>query len=186
VKIFARVALSMFLLIFVVLASAADKPYAGQHVRGVKALSDQEIADYLQGHGMGLSKVAELNHYPGPRHVLDQASDLKLSAEQLAKGKAIWEGMDSKARALGTMIVAKETVLERMYSTGAATPADTRMLVDQIARLQADLRYTHLAAHLSMRSVLSVDQVAKYDELRGYSDVVVTPAEHHPTQHHGK
>ena len=185
-KIFATAALSIFLLIFVVLVFAADKPYTGQQARGVKALSDQEIADYLQGHGMGLSKVAELNHYPGPRHVLDEASDLKLSAEQLAKANAIWEVMDSKARTLGTMIVAKETVLERTYSTGAATPADTHTLIDEIARLQADLRYTHLAAHLSMRSVLSTDQVAKYDELRGYSDAPVLPAEHHPTQHHGK
>ena len=185
-KIFATAALSIFLLIFVVLASAADKPYAGQQARGVKALSDQETADYLEGHGMGLSKVAELNHYPGPRHVLDQADDLELSAEQLAKAEAIWEGMDSKARALGTMIVTKENVLERMYSTGAATPADTRTLVDEIARLQADLRYTHLAAHLSMRSVLSTNQVAKYDELRGYSDSPAPAAEHRPTQHHGK
>ena len=53
-KIFATAALSIFLLIFVVLASAADKPYAGQQARGVKALSDQETADYLEGHGMGL------------------------------------------------------------------------------------------------------------------------------------
>src|SRR5438552_6985682 len=106
-KIFARAALSMFVLVFVASAAAGDKPYTGQQVRGVKALSDQEIADYLQGHGMGLSKVAELNHYPGPRHVLDQADDLGLTKEQLAKAKAIWEGMDSKARTLGTMIVAK-------------------------------------------------------------------------------
>jgi hypothetical protein len=58
-KIFATAALSIFLLIFVVLVSAADKPDAGQHTRGVKALSDQEIADYLQEPGTGLSKVAD-------------------------------------------------------------------------------------------------------------------------------
>jgi Spy/CpxP family protein refolding chaperone len=169
----------MLVLVFVVFASAADQPYAGQQARSVKALSDQEIADYLQGHGMGLSKVAELNHYPGPRHVLDQADDLGLTKEQLAKAKAIWDLMDAKARALGEIIVAKENAPETMYSRGAATQADTRTAVDEIARLQADLRYTHLAAHLSMRSVLSTDQVAKYDELRGYSDAAVAPAEHH-------
>jgi Spy/CpxP family protein refolding chaperone len=184
-KIFAGAALWVFVVVFVAFARAADQPYAGQKDRSVKELSDQEIADYLQGHGMGLSKVAELNHYPGPRHVLDQADDLRLSTEQLAKAKAIWELMDTRARALGEMIVEKEGALERMYSKGAATPADTRAVVDEIARLQADLRYTHLVAHLSMRSVLSTEQVAKYDELRGYSDAAVTPTEHHLMQHHG-
>jgi Spy/CpxP family protein refolding chaperone len=182
-KIVAAAALSMFVLVLVAFASAADQPYARQQARSVKALSDQEIADYLQGHGMGLSKVAELNHYPGPRHVLDQADDLGLTKEQLAKAKAIWEVMDTKARALGEMIVEKENALERMYSKGAATPADTRAVVEDIARLQADLRYTHLAAHLSMRTVLSADQVAKYDELRGYSDAAIAPAEHHQMHH---
>jgi Spy/CpxP family protein refolding chaperone len=184
-KIVAATALSMLVLVFVEFVSGADKPYAGQQARSVKALSNEEIADYLQGHGMGLSKVAELSHYPGPRHVLDQADELGLSAEQLAKTHAIWEAMDTKARALGASIVEKEIALEGMYSKGAATPAETRTVVDEIARLQADLRYTHLTAHISMRSVLSPDQVAKYDELRGYSDTAVTPSEHHPIRHDG-
>lgn len=111
---------------------------------------------------------------------MDQADDLGLSAEQLAKAKAIWGAMDTKARALGEIIVAKEGVLETMYSSSAATPAKTRAVINEIARLQADLR--HLSAHLAMRSVLSADQVAKYDELRGYTDTTVAP-EHHRVQH---
>src|SRR6266568_4052085 len=163
-------------LVFPVGAAAADQPYAGQQTRSVKALSDEEIADYLQGHGMGLSKVAELNHYPGPRHVLDQANELGLSAAQLAKAGEIWQAMDAKARALGETIVAREAVLETSYAGGAATPADTRAVLDELARLHADLRYTHLSAHLAMRSVLSAEQISKYDALRGYSDGAVAPA----------
>jgi len=172
-------AILMFALVFAVGAAAADQPYAGQQTRGIKTLSDHEIADYLQGYGMGLSKVAELNHYPGPRHVLDQADDLGLSSAQLAKAREIWQAMDVKARALGETIVAKEAALETSYSSGAATPADTRAVLDELARLQADLRYTHLSAHLAMRSVLSADQISRYDVLRGYSDGTVAPAEHH-------
>ena len=185
-KSFAAAAFSMFVLVFVALATAADKPYAGQQARSVKTLSDQEIADYLQGRGMGLSKVAELNHYPGPRHVLDQAHELRLTAEQLATAKVIWTDMDTKARTLGELIVTKERALEAIYSTGVATSEETRVAIDEIARLQANLRYTHLAAHLSMRSVLSMDQVTKYDELRGYSDGDAAPAEHQPMHHQGK
>src|SRR5438105_6650088 len=122
-KIFETAGVLTFALAFAVGVAAADQPYAGQQTRGIKTLSDQEIADYLQGHGMGLSKVAELNHYPGPRHVLDKAGELRLSAEQLAGAKAIWTAMDVKARALGESIVAKERALEAMYARGTATPA---------------------------------------------------------------
>jgi len=178
-----RAAILMSALVFATGAAAADKPYAGLQTRSIKALSEQEIADYLQGNGMGLSKVAELNHYPGPRHVVDQADDLGLSPMQLAKAREIWQAMDVKARALGETIVTKETVLEKSFSSGSATPADTRAVLDELARLQADLRYTHLSAHLAMRSVLSADQIAKYDALRGYADDTVAPAGHHPMRH---
>ena len=178
-----RAATLMSALAFAAAAAAADQPYAGLQTRNIKALSEQEIADYLQGQGMGLSKVAELNHYPGPRHVLDQAGDLGLSPAQLAKAREIWQAMNLKARALGETIVAKETVLETSFSSGVATPADTRAVLDELARLQADLRYTHLSAHLAMRSVLSAEQIAKYDALRGYADGTVAPAGHHPMRH---
>ena len=42
-------------------------PYAGQQVRQVKALSDEDIAAHRKGEGMGMAKAAELN-YPGPAH----------------------------------------------------------------------------------------------------------------------
>jgi Spy/CpxP family protein refolding chaperone len=164
-------------------ASAADGPYAGQQMRAIKALSDEERADYMEGRGMGLSKVAELNHYPGPRHVLDDSDALGLSAEQLAKTRSIWATMDTKAKALGALIVAQEAALEAMYAKGSATAADTRAVIDELARLQADLRYTHLSAHMAMRSVLSAGQIARYDELRGYSDGTADPADHHRMHH---
>jgi len=181
-KIFETAGTLTFALVFAV-GAAADQPYAGQQTRSIKTLSDQEIADYLQGHGMGLSKVAELNHYPGPRHVLDQANELGLSAAQLAKAGEIWQAMDMKARALGETIVAKEAALETSYASGEAKPADTRAVLDELARVQADLRYTHLSAHLTMRSVLSAEQISRYAALRGYSDGTVAPAGQHRMHH---
>ncbi|MEP6771143.1 MAG: hypothetical protein ABI893_05065, partial [Polaromonas sp.] len=41
-------------------------PYAGQHTRGIKALSEAQTADLLAGKGMEQAKAAELNGYPGP------------------------------------------------------------------------------------------------------------------------
>lgn len=43
-------------------AVSAESPYAGQQTREVKALSTQEVDDYLNGRGMGFAKAAELNH----------------------------------------------------------------------------------------------------------------------------
>jgi hypothetical protein len=43
-----------------------------------------------------------------------------------------------------------------------------RAIVADIVKLQGELRFTHLNAHLEMKKILSPQQVAKYDELRGY------------------
>jgi hypothetical protein len=40
-------------------------PYAGMQERGIKGLSDEQIADLRDGRGMGLALPAELNGYPG-------------------------------------------------------------------------------------------------------------------------
>jgi hypothetical protein len=50
-------------------------PYAGQQGSSVRGLTDEEIADLRTGSGMGLARPAELNSYPGPRHVLDLADE---------------------------------------------------------------------------------------------------------------
>ena len=63
-------------------AGEALSPYTELEKREIKALSKEEIGGYISGDGMGLAKTAELNHYPGPRHVLDLADELQLSGEQ--------------------------------------------------------------------------------------------------------
>ena len=35
----------------------------------IKALSSEEVEQYLSGAGMGYAKAAELNRHPGPIHV---------------------------------------------------------------------------------------------------------------------
>ena len=57
---------------------AAASPYSGQETRDIKALSDDERRRLLEGHGMGMALPAELNRYPGPKHVLELAGELDL------------------------------------------------------------------------------------------------------------
>ena len=65
------------------------QPYSGMQARAVKALSDEQIADLKTGRGMGLALAAELNGYPGPRHMLELQKELTLSETQRARGKII-------------------------------------------------------------------------------------------------
>jgi Spy/CpxP family protein refolding chaperone len=156
-----------------VLAAALDTPaspaaYAGQEKREIKALSPEEVESYLAGAGMGFARAAELNHYPGPRHVLDMSAKLGLSGEQRAKVETAFAEMDTEARRLGAAIVEAERALDQRFASAdiAATELDRR--VGEIAALQGRLRAAHLRAHLATRAALTPDQVARYDTLRGY------------------
>lgn len=144
-------------------------PYVGQEQREIKALSTEEIAGYLSGSGMGLAKVAELHHYPGPRHVLDLAEPLQLSAEQRQKTQSIFEEMRTEAVRLGTHLLEKERQLDTLFAAGTITEAQVDQLVTEIGTMQGQLRLVHLRAHLAQRAILTSAQVRRYDTLRGYN-----------------
>jgi len=142
-------------------------PYAGQH-SGIASLSEQELADLLAGAGMGLARAAELNHYPGPKHVLELADSLGLTADQRAKITALRDAMSAEAIRLGQQIVEQERVLSQRFEHTHIDEATLRTMTDEIAALQGRLRFTHLAAHIQTRAILEDRQVAAYDRLRGY------------------
>jgi Spy/CpxP family protein refolding chaperone len=148
--------------------ASSPSPYAGQETREIKALSGEEMAQYLAGEGMGFALAAELNHYPGPRHVLDLAATLELSAEQLAAVRRIRDAMQADARRLGVWIVARERRLDRAFASGTIDEATLRARTEEIARLQGELRYVHLRAHLAVQRLLAEGQVRRYDTARGY------------------
>lgn len=159
----------LVLVSFLVVGSAQSaSSYAGQHHREIKALSQAEIEGYLDGKGMGLAKAAELNGYPGPRHVLDLADELELTPEQREQTQIIYERMHAKAVRLGEMIVAHERRLDGMFSSGEVEDAALQDATRELGNVMAKLRYTHLAAHLEQVAVMSPGQIAEYRRLRGY------------------
>lgn len=159
---------AVLLFPIVLLAQSNTSSYAGQQQREIKALSASDIKMYLEGHGMGFGKAAELNHYPGPRHVLDLATQLKLSHEQYTKTQQAYDKMHAEAVRLGKLIIAKEKQLDSLYATQKISETQLRAIAGDLAKLQGELRFTHLNAHLEMKKILSPPQVMKYDELRGY------------------
>jgi Spy/CpxP family protein refolding chaperone len=160
--------------------------YAGEERREIKSLSTEEIEQLLQGQGMGLAKAAELNHYPGPRHVLDLGARLELTAGQRAATEATFARMRDEAVRLGGQIVERERALDALFAKGEIDAGQLSAATAEIARLQGALRAAHLAAHLEMRRILSPQQIKKYDELRGYTGATQqTPATPH-NHSHGK
>lgn len=152
-------------------AAAADQPYAALETRPIKALSEQEIADLEAGRGMGLALAAELNGYPGPRHVLDLADALALTDQQRAQVQQVYDGMQLAAVAMGKQIIEKEAALEAMFAerTIDQNPQAAADLVTDIALSRGALRMLHLRAHLLMKGVLTPEQLAIYAEKRGYA-----------------
>ena len=146
----------------------AASPYAGEQARSIKALSDDEVAGYVEGRGMGLARPAELNHYPGPRHVLDLAGPLGLSEAQVAETRRTFEAMHAEALLLGRDLVAQERRLDEAFASGRIDEPTLASLVAEAGRLQGQLRVVHLRAHLAVRRTLSAEQIARYDALRGY------------------
>jgi len=48
------------------------------------------------------------------------------------------------------------------------TPDALRALIDASAAARAELRFIHLSRHLETPPLLTADQIARYNDLRGY------------------
>lgn len=149
--------------------AASQTGYAGQQTREIKALSAQETADLLAGRGMGMARAAELNRHPGPMHVLESGGELGLTAGQRAAVQRSFDRMTALAKPLGAELVRRERALDEAFARRSITPADLAGQTAAIGRVQGRLRAVHLAAHLETRAVLTPEQVARYDGLRGYT-----------------
>lgn len=165
---------------FPALAAAQHSPYSGHTGREIKALSAEEIEGLLAGEGMGMALPAELNGYPGPKHVLELAEELELTAEQREAVERVHDAMAKEAVGLGEGVVAAERRLDALFAGGEASPEALRAVLDELGRLRVSLRYAHLKAHLETKSVLTEAQVRHYTHLRGYAADGMDHHQHHP------
>lgn len=168
----------MFVLFVPVVSIGQQSPYAGQQSREIKALSSAEIQGYLSGSGMGFAKAAELNHYPGPKHVLELADVLHLTEPQRTQTLDLYKSMRQDAIRLGKRLVEEERRLDRLFATQAITEDKLAEATRDIARYQGELRQVHLRAHLAQRHLLTAKQLQHYNALRGY-----TSGTRHPHRH---
>ena len=122
--------------------------------------------DLLKGTGVGLTAIADMNNYPGPRHVLDLKSELSLTRDQVKKTEALEKVVSSSAVAKGGEIVQAEEELNQLFEAGTVSEKVMRSKLEQIGKLRADLRFIHLQAHLRMRQILTPEQIKQFTELK--------------------
>jgi hypothetical protein len=172
---------SILILIAFVPAALAQpqQPYAGLEGRSIKALSEQQIADLQAGRGMGLALAAELNGYPGPMHVLELADALDLSGRQRAKMQELFAAMKAEAIPLGERLIAQEAELDKAFASKTITTATLAASTEAIGATQAALRQAHLKYHLFTVEVLTLAQIQRYAELRGYKGGMQHPSGRH-------
>jgi len=165
------------------------QPYTGLETRPIKAFAPSRVDDLLAGRGAGYALAGELNHYPGPRHVLDLATELQLTPEQEQVARDLFAPMDQQAKLLGSQLVDLEAQLDQAFADGSITDDRLSSLTGQIAQVDGQLHAVHLAAHVKTRTVLTPEQVGRYDELRGYAaadpESPTPDHQHQPGMHQG-
>ena len=159
---------------------AADSPYAGRYdlTAPIRALTPEEVAQIERGEGAGFALPAELNGVPGPRHVLDLAHELGLSHEQVTRVQAVYDEMRAAVIPAGRRYLDAERALEEDFRAGTLTEADLPGRVAEVKRLEGELATAHLVAHLQTAKLLTPEQIATYQRLRGYAPTLTagTPA----------
>jgi Spy/CpxP family protein refolding chaperone len=146
----------------------ARSPYADLETVEGTVLSAEEVARLRAGEGMGLALPAELNGYPGPRHVLEHAQGLDLTTEQVSRIERVRDEMSAEARALGEDVIRAERALAALFRDSRATAGAVAEATRGVALVRGRLQAAHLRAHLETTSILTAEQIRRYDELRGY------------------
>ncbi|MGR3514869.1 MAG: Spy/CpxP family protein refolding chaperone [Paracoccaceae bacterium] len=151
------------------LSEPNHQPYKGFEAREIASLSGDDLDQLTIGAGWGLALPAELNGFPGPRHVLELASELGLTPDQERHVTRIFDDMQNEAISAGGRLIEAERQLDMAFRSGSIDQQKLRHLVKTAEGARSELRIVHLSRHLDMLDILSAAQVAKYAVLRGYT-----------------
>lgn len=144
-------------------------PYNDLFNTEIRGISPETIDAYRTGAGNGIALPAELNGYPGPRHVLALAEELELTDEQYDQVQSLYDEMLPQAIALGEQILVEEAAIEIAFRDNIMDEAFLEEQLAEIGALQAELRFVHLSTHIATTGILTLEQIAQYNELRGYT-----------------
>ncbi len=142
--------------------------YAHAQSTEVSSLTPDEVRELRNGEGMGLARAAELNHFPGPKHLLELMSELDLNHAQIERIEAIHKKMSTQAIAKGEDILKAEFHLANLFTSGQPTAAEVKRVTEHLGIMRGQLQAIHLLAHIESTRELTGEQIEGYDRLRGY------------------
>jgi hypothetical protein len=158
-------------------------PYAGFEDREIKSLSQNDLEELRRGGGWGLALPAELNGVPGPAHVLELSDQIPLRGEQKEAIEARFESMREQAIEVGERLIEAERAIEQAFAERSLNKEGLRQLLAAAEEARVELRFVHLAAYLDTLPILDDEQVAHYNQLRGYTNGEDDPCDNVPEGH---
>ncbi len=157
--------------------------YAGLETRAIKSLSEADMDELRRGGGWGLALAGELNGFPGPVHLLELRDEIRLTAGQVKAIQKIHDQMRAEAIAAGARLIEAEKAIDAAFQAGGLDAPRLRSLIANAEAARAELRFIHLSRHLSTPPLLTEEQIARYNMLRGYgSDPCANVPEGHDAE----
>ena len=117
---------------------------------------------------MSLALAAELNGYPGPRHVMELSEQLGLTDRQRVDVQRLFDQMTAEVVPIGEKLISQEAELDRLFARRVVAPSGLDSVTAAVGFTQAELRKAHLKYHLMTSELLTPAQMQRYAQLRGY------------------
>ena len=155
-----------------------QQPYAGLQHRPIKTFLTNKLRTRMLVAAWAFS-ACRLTAWANAIELADQ---LHLSPEQATKVKTLFEFMTAETIPLGASLISQERDLNNKFESRTITVASLEAITKRIGATQAALRAAHLKYHLSTVAILTLEQVARYNELRGYKADEAPTHGHHQKQ----
>lgn len=130
------------------------------------AAGQTAFAGYGQGAGPGAMHGEHHKGGPGGGFLNRVAEELKMSAEQKAKAKEVFEQSRGEHRPLMEAMRAEKSGLKKLVASGNADEAAIRAQAAKVAAVQADLAVAKGEAAKRLVAILTPEQKTKLKELQ--------------------
>lgn len=136
-----------------------------QQVSPLKFISSQNYQYYKNGGNSDLYLIAEVNNYPSPGSVLQLAKELSLTTDQKHQVNMIHIELNRKVKEMGGFLIKEQTKLNQLFETRKIDEGSLIYYTNKIGALEGELRNAYLRAHLRTSTLLSAQQLKKYQDI---------------------
>jgi hypothetical protein len=154
-------------ILFFISANAQSSADTTAKHSPLKTLSNEQYNALLNGDDLyGMSLSAELNHYPLPDKVIKFKQEMDLSPIQITKISAIAKELHRKKLEMGLIIINNEKTLDSIFKYNRLDNGSLIYYANRYGLYQGELRNAILQACLATRSLLSQQQVNRFEALQ--------------------